>query len=60
MSDTVVGLRNRALECERKASLAEHSAVRRTFLELARQWRELAALYEERVGEERASNDNAA
>ena len=47
MSDTAAALRNRALECERKAALAKDDAARGRFLDLAREWREMAADYEE-------------
>ena len=47
MSDTATALRSRALECERKAALAKDDAARRRFLDLAREWREMAADYEE-------------
>ena len=47
MSDTAASLRQRVLECEKKAAWTEDEASRQTFLELARQWREMAADYEE-------------
>ena len=47
VSDTAAALRNRALECERKAALATNDAARARFLDLAREWREMEADYEE-------------
>jgi hypothetical protein len=47
MSDPAAALRQRALECEQKAALTIDEAQRRSFLELARAWREMAADYEE-------------
>ena len=46
MSNTVEMLKNRAIECERKANLTTDEAQRHTFLELAKAWREMAAAYE--------------
>jgi len=43
----VESLKSRALECEHKAALTTDETQRRSFLELARQWREMAADYEE-------------
>ena len=47
MSDTAAALEQRALECERKAALTTDEAQRRTFLEIAKAWREMAADYQE-------------
>ena len=47
MSDTAAALRQRATECEQKAALTLDETQRRSFLELARAWREMAADYEE-------------
>ena len=46
MSDPAAALRQRALECEQKAGLTLDEAQRRTFLELAQAWGEMAADYE--------------
>jgi hypothetical protein len=47
MSNTAADLRQRALECEHKATLVKDEAARQRFLELARHWSELASDYEE-------------
>ena len=47
MSDPGEALRQRASECEQKAALTIDETQRRSFLELARAWREMAADYEE-------------
>lgn len=46
MPDTVERLHTRAQECERKAAMTKDEVQRRTFLELARAWREMATDYE--------------
>ncbi len=47
MTDTETALEQRALDCERKANLTKDEDQRQSFLHLARQWRDLAADYEE-------------
>jgi hypothetical protein len=47
MPDTAADLRQRTAECEHKASVVKDEAARQRFLELARQWSELSADYEE-------------
>ena len=47
MSDPGEALRQRASECEQKAALTIDETQRRSFLELARAWREMAADYEQ-------------
>lgn len=47
MSDPAAALRQRAFECEHKATLTIDEAQRRSFLELAQAWREMAVDYEE-------------
>ena len=47
MSNTAAALEQRALECEQKAALTTDEAQRRTFLEIAKAWREMAADYQE-------------
>ena len=59
MSDAAAALRQRAEECERKASLTTDQTQRGIFLELARQWREMAGDYETLQGKERERRSNA-
>jgi hypothetical protein len=47
MPDTAAHLIERALECERKATLTIDETQRRTLLDLAKAWRQMAADYEE-------------
>ena len=49
MSDPAAALRQRASECEQKAALTIDETHRRSFLELARAWRKMAADYEELI-----------
>ena len=57
MSDPAAALRQRAIECEQKAAMTIDEAQRRSFLELARAWREMAADYEE-LAKKQANDDS--
>jgi len=46
MSDTAASCRQRAADCEHKATLTFDEAQRGIFLELAKVWREMASEYE--------------